>query len=59
MPLYNGTSGGDTLLGVAGEDTLVGGTGDDSLSGGLGNDLALFQVVGTAAIIVDLDDGAA
>ncbi|WP_430464653.1 Hint domain-containing protein [Tabrizicola sp.] len=39
MPVYNGTSGNDTLNGSTGADTLNAYGGNDSLNGGSGNDI--------------------
>lgn len=39
MPVYNGTSGNDSILGSSGADTIYGGAGNDTLNGGAGDDL--------------------
>ena len=38
MPVFNGTTGNDTLTGGAGDDTLNGLAGNDTLDGAAGND---------------------
>src|SRR5262245_6762883 len=59
MPIFNGTSGNDsltggaandTLNGLAGNDTLNGGAGADSMVGGVGNDLYIVDNLGDIAV---------
>ena len=58
MPVFNGTAGGDLLVGTTSPDSFVGGSGNDTIDGGAGSDVVLFPDA-TTGVVVDLLAGTA